>query len=187
MLFNTSVQSNYAEEKSMRFKAFISAFICLSVLSLNSHAAPPSELDQLIESSEKEAQLIVAKKIENNRKLIVEITQLEEQIRNLKSDVAVNSADVRRDLYIAAGSVLGTMIALKYFGRGTGNEVADSFRIVLGILSAYAGAGTTVVSLGASGINYLQVKVDQKNLALLELRLADLKRNLIAQNTKLMN
>lgn len=171
----------------MGFKTLSTAFICLSVISLNSFASPSTELDQIIETGKIDAQVVIQEQLQNNNKLILEITELEDQIGKLKTAIAINSTDTRRDLYIAAGSAIGTMLALKYFGRSTGNEVADSMRILMGIVTAYTGAGVTLISLGASGVNYIQVKIDQKNIAPLEVRLRELKSKLVEQNLKLLN
>ena len=169
----------------MRLKPLLTAFICLSALPFNSFATL-SELDQVIEAGKIDAQAVIQEQLKTNNKLIAEIRELENQIQKLKTDISINSADTRRDLYFAAGSAIGTILFLKYFVRATGSEVADSLRILGGILTAYAGTGVTIVSLGASGVNFIQVKIDQKNLPSLEKRLEELKAKLVAQNARLL-
>lgn len=166
-------------------RAFSIALICLYVIPLHSHASSATDIDGLISSSQEQAQIRIQRQIQENQQLIREIDELSAQIAELKSDIAINRQDTKRNLYIAAGSMIATMLALRHFGKGTGNEVSDSFRILMGMLAGYAGATTTVVAAGGSGVNYLLVKLDEKKLPILERRLQEVKNQLEQQNENL--
>lgn len=166
-------------------RALSIALICLHVIPLHSHASSTTDIDGLISISQEQAQIRIQQQIQENQQLIREIDELSAQITELKSDIAINRQDTKRNLYIAAGSMIATMLALRHFGKGTGNEVSDSFRILMGILSGYAGAGTTVVAASGGGVNYLLVKLDEKKLPILERRLQEVKNQLEQQTENL--
>lgn len=163
------------------------ALICLLVAPLNSRAANSQEIDGLIAESQSQAQESISHKVQENQKLILEITQLENQINELMKDIEINRRDVKRDLIIAGGTTLATLLAMRYFGRPTGSEVGDQFRLLFGFITAYAGLGSTVVAAGASGVNYVLVKVDENKLPELRARLQGLKQQAQAQNQALLN
>lgn len=162
------------------------ALFCLHVTPLNSFAASPADIDSIVADSQGPAREAVQTKIRENQKLILEITELEKQIQELNQDIETNRRDTKRNLYIAGGSAIATVLALQYFGRSTGNEVADQFRIIFGAIAGYAGIATTVVSAGAGGVNYLLVQVDQNKLPVLAKRLQELKNQLQTQNNALL-
>lgn len=163
-------------------RAFSIALICLHVIPLYSHAASSVEIDSLIRASKDQAHVRIQNKIEENQQLILEIDQLSAQIAEIQNDISINRQDTKRNLYIATGSMIATMLALRHFSKGTGNEVADNFRLLIGIITSYAGAATTVVAAGASGVNYLLVKVDEKKLPALINKLLEVKQRLERQN-----
>lgn len=166
-------------------RALSIALICLHVFPLHSHAVSTTDIDGLITTSQEQAQTRIQQQIIENQQLISEIEQLSAQINELQSDIAINRQDTKRNLYIAAGSMIATMLSLRHFGKSTGNEVSDSFRILMGILAGHAGAATTVVAAGGSGVNYLLVKLDEKKLPILERRLQEAKSQLEQQNANL--
>lgn len=166
-------------------RALSIALICLHVIPLHSHASSAEDIDGLISTSQEQARTRIQQQIQENQQLIGEIDELSAQIKELKNDIAINRQDTKRNLYIAAGSMIATMLALRHFGKGTGNEVRDSFRILMGILAGYSGAATTVVAAGGSGVNYLLVKLDEKKLPILERRLQEAKIQLEQQNENL--
>lgn len=158
------------------------ALICLNVISLNSFAASSADIDALVEESQTEARTVVHQKVLENQKLIAEINDLDKQIQELTADIVTNRKDIKRDLYIAGGSAIATILAMKYFGRSTGNEVADQFRLIFGFVAGWAGIGTTTIAAGASGVNYLLVQIDESKLPALQSRLQQLKAQLQTQN-----
>lgn len=162
------------------------ALICLHVISLNSFAASSADIDSLVADSQGQAQAALRQKVEENQKLIAEINELDLQIQALKADIEVNRQDAKRDLYIAGGSAIATILALRYFGRSTGSEVGDQLRLVFGFVTGWAGVGTTTIAAGAGGVNYLLVRIDENKLPLLQKRLQQLKVQLQAQNDVLL-
>lgn len=161
------------------------ALICLHVVPLNTFAATSADIDSLIAASQGQSHKTLQAKIQENQQLIGEINELDKQIQTLSKDISINRQDSKRNLYIAGASAVATLAAIKYFGRSAGDEVADAFRIIGGMIAAYGGGTATVVAAGASGFNYLLVQIDESKLPALQATLLELKMKLQKQNEAL--
>lgn len=169
----------------MKRKALKLALVCLHVISFDTFAANSIDIDSIVSESQESAQVQIQKKVRDNAALLEEIQQLEEQIKALQENVAINNKDIKRDLYIAGGTIIATVLARIYFNRSVKNETADQFRILLGIASTYIGSAITVVSSGASGVNYVLVHIDQNKISLFQEKLEKLKEKIQSENQAL--
>lgn len=161
------------------------ALFCLHVIPLNSLAVTSADIDALISQSHQQAEATIQQKIADNQVLISEISALQAQIEALKGSSEENRRDMRRGLYIAAGTALATSIAVALLIRPNPSEVGGPLNMLFGAGALLAGSAATVTSLSVSGINYMLVRLDESKIPGLQSRLAELKTQLENQNLEL--
>ncbi len=117
------------------------ALICLFVAPVNSYAADAADIDNLITESQGQARNIVQQKLKENQELIVEITKLEEQIKDIQTSADSHRSDMKTNLYIAAGTAAATAIVIVALGRGNRNsEIGLELNYMFKFASFFVGA-----------------------------------------------
>lgn len=172
----------------MSKKLIAVALFCLHVIPLNSYATEmsPSDLDGLIQDSQTDAKAAIRAKIEENQRLAVEISRVQDQVTAIQKDIALHGKNAKKNLVIAAGTALGTAIvsgALYATARG---ELGAELNIMGALITGLTGASYTIIRGGNAGYEYLLLKVDESKLPGLQMQLSVLKQQLDEQTQELL-